>query len=176
MTAKHPSTRVRSSGGVIWAGTEIEGRYSGLPAIFLTRVPSRDDQLKLAAWLNEHTGESHVVFLTETFSGWVWLSNCFRERPHMLRHITAGVTPAKLDAFLVARKHVLAPEREDGRRVKVSAIVRLFGRDALLAAKIIPKLSAEDQVSFGMPYNLVTVPAHSCMVTVPAQYKKDRPL
>lgn len=147
--AIHPSGEILSAR--LWFGVEVEGSRSGLGTAFIAGELSALEVARL------RSVPVQQWFFTEAFDAWTWyLTTLDSFRPGL---VTAGIMAEDAEEFLKLRDRIL-------KHVRV--IVRVF--DAPWA----DGLRATDQVSVGVPYNMLTFEAQAGVSTKPFQYEKDR--
>lgn len=141
----------------IWYGLEVEGALARhrVPTAFIDSVPQDPGDL---AELQRRLSTSRVrhVFLTENFTDWAWVQQ--HVLPRTKGHLTIAVNEDDVDdrltwpilwrATLMVRANMRAPWME--------------------------KLRANDQVTVGVPYSLVTWAVRDGVRSTPPDYKMDR--
>lgn len=142
----------------VFYGNEIEGALIGTPSAFVRRGLTDEETVALVRRIQSDDIEQ--VFLTEAFFDWEWLTVIlFRwaaeHRPKL--KVTIGRHARDMDEFM------LLPFRD-----KLKVIVRF------LDCPWMAELGASDEVSVGVPYDLMTFRVCEGVQTVPNDYKNDR--
>ena len=147
--ASHPSRGIHDAR--LWFGVEVEGTRCGMNTAFIA------DELQGTEVVRLRSSRVEQWFFTETFRSWSWyLTHLDAPRPAL---VTAGVMAQDAAEFLKFRDSML-------KHVRV--IVRVF--DAPWSVL----LKSTDQVSVGIPYDMVTFGSQAGMLTKPYHYEKDR--
>lgn len=152
--SQHPSAVVRDLRR-LWYGVEAEGPWRGKASAIIAAPPSADEYKELLKGL--HSGDVEVVFFTETFEDRLWLERCV---PDLCQHalLVWGRCVDQLGAYFAC---------SDPVREHVRVMVRLFD------APWIERLSPQDMISVGEPYNMITFTVADAVRSVPEDYQSD---
>jgi hypothetical protein len=140
-------------GAPLFFGIEVEGKYRGLRTAFVRRGLAAADFQKLLDGLCD----CDQVFLTESFFAWEWLEKELLPSLHQKLMVT------------IARHACDVP---DFFSRKVSERIRLMVR--YLDVPWYRRLRMDDEVTLGVPYNLVTFAVDQGVITIAHDYEKDR--
>jgi len=142
----------------VWYGVEVEGKHAlGAPTAFIDRWPMESDLIDLLGRLRWR--EVTHVFLTENFVDFASFAEeilpcCLSERAK----VTIATMPDRVLGLL---------------NLSWVAAASLMVR-ATMDAGWVRRLRAGDQVTVGVPYDLVTWTVEDGVITVPADYLGDK--
>lgn len=151
----HPSTKIGKDSSY-WCGIEVEGREKGKPTVFIAEKVEDIEELiiQLVAYAEQ-------IFFTETFSDWVWYAEkVFPRIAYRALPVFISVLPQNVEGVLYQRRTWSAYKH-------ASLLVRVFG------ASWLNRLEPHDQISVGVPYDLVTFTIDQGVVTKPHEYEED---
>lgn len=140
----HPVKKVR--GKAFWFGPEVEGYLQNVPTAFVTRA------LVAEEWDRVLASDARQLFLTEDFHDWRWLKKVWKQ----------------ISSRMVVTKACYPNEVRRLRKMLVG--VRLFVR---VHAPWALDLNDSDQISLGMPYDLVSLKRGDGYRTMPVDYESD---
>lgn len=154
----HPSTQIGKDSNY-WCGVEVEGYARGMKTVFLADKIEKEDEFE--TFISHVVSYADQVFITETFSAWIWYSEkVFPRIAYLARPLFISVLPQNVDG--VEYQRATFPAFRNAH-----LIVRIFG------AQWMKKMRTQDQISIGVPYDLVTYEVVRGVATLPQDYEED---
>lgn len=154
----HPSTTIGKDSR-FWYGVEAEGSNRGKQSIYIAEKV--EDEEEFERLISAIVAYADQIFLVEAFSHWIWYAeHVFPRIAYRALPLYISVMPNRVDSVCRYRESFPAYKH-------AHLIVRVYG------AQWLRDLKGTDQVSVGVPYDLVSFSVDQGTKTSPRDYSGD---